>query len=98
VIVVEAPFQWDDVGGWRSLARMRGADDSGNTVVGKHLGVRTRGSIVRSDDQHLVVTLGLEDCIIVHTPDATLVANKRDEESIREVVKLLEEKGWREHL
>ena len=97
-VVVEAPFQWDDVGSWRSLARMRGADEQGNTVVGKHLGWRTRGSIVRSEGQHLIVTLGLEDCIVVHTPDATLVASKHDEESIREVVKLLEQKGWREYL
>jgi mannose-1-phosphate guanylyltransferase len=98
VAVIEAPFQWDDVGGWQSLARLRGIDQDGNTIVGKHLGLRTRGSIVRTDDEHLIVTLGLEDCIVVHTPDATLVANKHDEESIRQVVRLLEERGWREHL
>ena len=69
-----------------------------NTVVGRHLGVKTRGTIVRSDDDHLVVTLGLTDCIVVHTPDATLVANKHDEEAIREVVKRLEEQGWNEFL
>jgi mannose-1-phosphate guanylyltransferase len=53
---------------------------------------------VRSTDDHLIVTLGLKDCIVVHTPDATLVANRRDEESIRQIVKLLEERGWREYL
>ena len=45
-----------------------------------------------------IVTLGVSDCIVVHTPDATLVANKHDEESIRQVVKLLEERGWQEYL
>jgi mannose-1-phosphate guanylyltransferase len=44
------------------------------------------------------VTLGLADCIVVRTPDATLIARKDDEESIRRVVKLLEERGWREYL
>jgi mannose-1-phosphate guanylyltransferase len=53
---------------------------------------------VRSDSDHLLVTLGLKDCIVVHTPDATLVANKHDEESIRQVVELLEERGWGEYL
>jgi mannose-1-phosphate guanylyltransferase len=42
--------------------------------------------------------LGLTDCIVVHTPDATLVANKHDEEAIRQVVEQLKEKGWDEYL
>jgi len=36
--------------------------------------------------------------IIVHTPDATLVAHRRDEESLRQVVKELEKQGWRQHV
>ena len=98
VVVIDAPFDWDDVGSWQSLARLRGTDPQGNTIVGKHLGVGTTGTIVRGDADHLIVTLGLTDCIVVHTADATLVANKHDEESIRKVVKLLEEKGWNGYL
>jgi mannose-1-phosphate guanylyltransferase len=98
VVVVEAPFQWDDVGSWQSMERLCAADASGNTVQGKHLGLNTRGTIVRTSDEHLVVTLGLADCIVVHTPDATLVANKHDEESIRELVKMIEERGWQQYL
>jgi mannose-1-phosphate guanylyltransferase len=98
VAVIEAPFEWDDLGGWQSLARLAGSDKNGNTVIGRHLGLNTRGTIVRTDDDHLVVTLGLNDCIVVHTPNATLVANKHDEEQIRQVVKRLEELGWNEYL
>jgi mannose-1-phosphate guanylyltransferase len=98
VVVIQAPFTWDDVGSWQALARSVGTDDAGNTVVGKHLGIRTQGSIVRSDADHLVVTLGLTDIIVVHTPDATLVADKHQEEAIREVVKALEQRDWREFL
>jgi mannose-1-phosphate guanylyltransferase len=98
VVVIEAPFTWDDVGSWQALARARGADEHGNTAVGKHLGIRTSGSIIRTTDDHLVVTLGLTGTIVVHTPDATLVADKSHEEAIREVVKALEDRGWREHL
>jgi mannose-1-phosphate guanylyltransferase len=98
VVVIEAPFQWDDLGGWQSLARLAGNDENGNTIIGKHLGLKTRGTIVRTDDDHLVVTLGLNDCIVVHTPNATLVANKHDEEQIRQLVKRLEELGWNEYL
>ncbi|MEX2316996.1 MAG: mannose-1-phosphate guanylyltransferase [Pirellulales bacterium] len=98
VVVIEAPFEWDDLGGWQSLARLAGYDEHGNTVIGKHMALNTEGSIVRTTDDHLVVTLGLRDCIIVHTHNATLVANKHDEEQIRHLVKQLEELGWTEHL
>ncbi len=98
VAVIEAPFDWDDVGSWQAIARLRGADEEGNTIHGRHLGLDTSGTIVRTSDDHLIVTLGLTDCIIVHTHDATLVANRRDEESVRKIVKLLEERGWTEYL
>lgn len=98
VAVIEAPFDWDDVGSWQAIARLNAADDQGNTVQAKHLGVNTTGTLVRSTDDHLIVTLGLSDCIIVRTPDATLIARKEDEESIRQIVKLLEERGWNEYL
>jgi mannose-1-phosphate guanylyltransferase len=98
VVVIEAPFIWDDVGSWQALARSLVSDESGNAILGKHLGIRTSDSIVRASDDHLVVTLGLKDTIVVHTADATLVADKQQEEAIREVVKALEERGWREYL
>ncbi len=98
VVVVEAPFDWDDLGSWQSLARLRGADEAGNTIAAKHLGINTTGTIVRGDNDHLIVTLGLKDCIVVHTPDATLVADKHDEESIRKVVELLKQQGMDEYL
>ena len=98
VAVIEAPFEWDDLGGWQSLARLAGSDENGNTIIGRHVAMGTTGSIVRTDDQHLVVMLGLKDTIVVHTPNATLVASKHDEEQIRKVVKQLEELGWTEYL
>ena len=98
MVVIEAPFEWDDVGSWQAIGRLSAADAPGNTIQGRHLGLDTSGNIVRTTDDHLVVTLGLKDCIVVHTPDATLVANKHDEESIRKLVKLIEERGWQQYL
>ncbi len=98
VAVIEAPFDWDDLGSWQSLARLQGKDQHGNTLAGRHIGLNTQGTIVRSTDNHLIVTLGLEDMIVVHTPDATLVAHKNNEESIRQVVTEIENRGWIEHL
>lgn len=98
VVVIEAPFAWDDAGSWQALARLRDEDADGNTILGRHLGIDTRGSIVRSHGDHLIVTVGAEDMIVVHTPDATLVASKRDEEKIRQVVEELKRRGWSGYL
>jgi mannose-1-phosphate guanylyltransferase len=98
VLVIEAPFAWDDVGSWQAIARLEGIDGEGNTIAADHLGLRTAGSIIRGPKGHLIVTLGVSDLIVVHTPEATLVANKHDEESIRELVKLMAERGWEEYL
>ncbi|MFM7206429.1 MAG: mannose-1-phosphate guanylyltransferase [Planctomycetaceae bacterium] len=98
VAVIEAPFGWDDLGGWSAAARQRGADAAGNTAIGRHLGIDTSGTIVHTDDRHLVVTLGLKDILVVHTPDATLVADRAHEEGVRRVVAELENRGWSEYL
>lgn len=98
IVVIEAPFTWDDLGGWQSLSRRLGVDENENTVVGRHLGLNTTGSIIRTTDGHLVATLGLHNMIVVHTPDATLIASKDDEESIRQLVKELQQRGWDQFL
>ena len=49
-------------------------------------------------EHHLVVTVGLDDIIVVHTEDATLIASKQQEESVRQIVERLEEKGWDQYL
>ncbi|MBW3543482.1 MAG: mannose-1-phosphate guanylyltransferase [Planctomycetes bacterium] len=94
VLVREATFQWDDVGSWRALMRLLGTDDDGNTIDAIHDGLDTRGCIVRSTDAgHLVATLGVQDLIVVHTPDATLVAHKSDEDGLRRLVAEIERQG-----
>lgn len=98
VSVIQASFSWDDLGGWSAVARQRGVDAHGNTVVGKHLGITSMNSIIQSDSQHLVVTMGVSDMLIVHTPDATLIANRTHEEAIRKVVEEIKERGWDEYL
>jgi mannose-1-phosphate guanylyltransferase len=98
VAVIEAPFQWDDVGSWQAMSRLLKPDSHGNAVEGPFLGIDSQNLIVRTDPDHLVVTIGMKDVIVVHTKDATLVAPKQQEERVREVVKQLQELGLREYL
>ena len=98
VCVVEAPFDWDDLGNWTAVPSVRGTDDDGNSVDAKHMNFGSKECIVVGDKDHLIVTVGIEDCIVVNTGDATLVANRNDEATIREIVKELKERDWKEYL
>ncbi len=98
VAVVPAPYAWNDVGSWGAIAELQSPDSDGNTVRGAHAGLNTRNCIICGDEAHLIATLGVADCIIVHTPDATLVANRNDEQAIRQLVTLMEERGYERFL
>ncbi len=93
VCVIEAPFEWDDVGAWQSLPRRLGSDEHGNTVHATYCGIETRGCIIDGDQQHLIATYGVEDLIIVQTHDATLIARKDDENALRKLIDRLKEEG-----
>ncbi|MFQ5730826.1 MAG: mannose-1-phosphate guanylyltransferase [Planctomycetaceae bacterium] len=95
VTVIEAPFEWDDVGSWGSLPRLLGTNEAGNTIDGRHAGLETTGCIIRNTDAgHLVATIGVDDLIVVHTPDATLVARCGDDDAIRTLVEELQSRGF----
>lgn len=94
IAVVEAPFDWDDVGSWEAMARLNPTDEQGNTVLGKAALTDCRNCIVRSTIDHTVAVSGLDNCIVVQTADATLVADRRDENAVRKLVDHLREHGF----
>ncbi len=96
-LVLPAPFSWDDLGSWRSLPSHHPAGERGNTAVfpsgGRHVDLGSRDLVVFSQEEHLVATLGLEGLTIVHTPDATLVCPTERAQEVKDLVRLLAEKG-----
>lgn len=96
--VIPAQFEWDDVGNWNTLQKYFPADANGNTIIGLHCGLQTSDNIIISTDDHLIATFGIENCLIVHTPDATLMARKDDESAIKNLVNQLEEQGYERFL
>lgn len=98
VSVMEAPFDWDDVGNWQAVGRLVQPDDDGNSTIGNVISLDTRNSIIRCEDGHLIATLGLENCIVVQTPNATLVADKSKEESVRAIVEQIKSQGLTDFL
>ncbi|MCM2374023.1 mannose-1-phosphate guanylyltransferase [Aporhodopirellula aestuarii] len=86
VVVIEAPFDWDDVGSWQAVSRLHPHDDHGNAVVGSHIGIDSKNCIIHATPGHTIVTIDTEDLIVVQTADATLVAPRTSEERVREAV------------
>jgi len=90
VAVIPVDIGWSDVGSWASLLELLPADADGNTVVGPHVGIDTRDTLVfNRDGKRLVATIGVQDLIIVDTEDALLVCPKEREQEVREMVQLL---------
>jgi mannose-1-phosphate guanylyltransferase len=95
--VLPVDWAWSDVGSWRALTDLGPADNDGNTVVGKHLGYDSTNLVIYSPDK-LVATVGVHDLIIVNTDDALLICPKGRDQDVRELVKLLQQRGQTEYL
>jgi mannose-1-phosphate guanylyltransferase len=91
VFMVELACEWFDVGSWPALEEVGESDDADNTVVaGKVVLVDSYRNVVATEDGHLLAVLGIDDCVIVHSSDATLVCAKSDSQRLKELVELIE--------
>jgi mannose-1-phosphate guanylyltransferase len=87
VHTVVSDIGWSDLGTWGSLYTHLAKDDTGNAVVGPDVHLYAcRDNMVHNHDGRTMVLQGLEDHIVVSTPDALLVCRKRDEQQIRKFV------------
>ncbi|MCZ6673825.1 MAG: mannose-1-phosphate guanylyltransferase [Verrucomicrobia bacterium] len=98
VSMVESDFDWDDVGAWPAIERHYPKDAVGNVSKGTVLFEQSANNIVVTSKGHLTAVVGVEDLIIVHTADATLVCHKDKAQEIKAVVKRLGEKEEFKHL
>jgi mannose-1-phosphate guanylyltransferase len=85
--VIGASFQWDDVGSWAALRRVRAADASGNVTSGDAHAVASHGCVVWSEDGPTVV-YGMTDTIVVRSRGITLVTSA---DKAAELKKLLDQ-------
>ena len=98
VLAIQAPYRWDDVGSWQALERMHAQDAQGNTILARHCGLDTTDTIVVAQPGFLVATVGVDHLLIVQDGDALLVADRRDEAAVKNLVALLKTKGLEKYL
>jgi mannose-1-phosphate guanylyltransferase len=90
--VVEASFDWSDVGSWSALWDIGDKDQDGKVVLGDVVALETQNSYIRSESR-LVAVLGLRNVVVVETPDAVLVADKNRVEDVKAIVDQLKAEG-----
>ncbi|MEV8521835.1 mannose-1-phosphate guanylyltransferase/mannose-6-phosphate isomerase [Dyella marensis] len=95
--VIPVSCAWSDIGSWSALwlAGVRDAQD--NLREGDTIAIKTHRSLLRSHDRHLLATVGVDDLIVVTTPDATLVAHRDAAQDVKRVVDELKAAGRTEH-
>ncbi|MBN1868662.1 NTP transferase domain-containing protein [Candidatus Sumerlaeota bacterium] len=105
VRAVAGEFGWDDVGTWTALARTRPVDADGNLEIGRCLALDTADTILynktgaTSDEEPpLLVSLGVQDLVVVHAGSAVLVCHRDRAQDIKQVLAALREKGYEQHL
>lgn len=95
--VVPVACQWSDIGSWDALWLAAEKNADGNHLEGDVIALDTKGSLVHSHDRHLVATVGLQDVVVVTTPDATLVARRDASQDVKKIVEALKAAGRTEH-
>src|SRR3954463_1543207 len=94
--VVRAKFRWSDIGSWDALWDRARKDENGNDCHGDVQLHDVENCYLRSSER-LVVGIGLEDTVVIDTPDAVLVARRGDTQRVREAVEQLKLSGRHAH-
>ena len=97
VVCVPLNAGWSDVGDWKSFSDLNEQDASGNSFIGDSIDVGSTNTLVFSRDK-LVATLGVDNLMIINTPDAVLVADKNQAQQVKSIITQIEKQKRKEHL
>ncbi len=88
-------LHWNDVGSWDSLFEVLVPDENGNLFINQdHLKIDTKGTLLYDDShQRLIVTIGVEDLVVVDTADVLLICRKDQAQKVRQIVAALKKAG-----
>ncbi|MBA3033083.1 MAG: mannose-1-phosphate guanylyltransferase/mannose-6-phosphate isomerase [Gammaproteobacteria bacterium] len=92
VAVVPVAFDWSDIGSWSALADIVAADDNGNRILGEALLVDAGNCYINAPNR-IVAGIGINDLLIVDTPDALLVAHRDQAQEVKQIVGQLKRQG-----
>jgi mannose-1-phosphate guanylyltransferase len=86
VLMVEASFDWDDVGSWRAVAKYFKSDVEGNAANCEITAMDSTNNIVFNPDSTRIALLGVHNLIVVRTDDAILICHRHQAEKIKNLL------------
>ena len=95
VVVIPLDAQWNDIGSWSALYDIGIKDDNGNVIQGDVFTEETTNTYIHAN-HHMVATIGVQDLVIVDTPNATLIATKDKVQEVKKIVEQLQEQDREE--
>ncbi len=96
--VLPVAFGWDDLGDWNAIERLLKGEDP-NVELARHIGLDTQGALFyATDSDDLIVTIGLEDTVIVRDGKVTLIVKKDRTQEIKNVLKEIQADPNLKHL
>lgn len=90
VATLEADMNWGDIGSWAALTDVLDPDADGNLFKGQVISIDARNSTVYGLPDKVVALVGVEDLVVVDTPDALLVMPKDQAQRVKEVLERLQ--------
>lgn len=94
--VVACDIGWSDIGCWRALGDLTAPDSDNNRILGDVIAQDTKNCTIRSENR-IVGALGVENLIIIDTPDALLVADKSCAQDVKHIYAQLKAQGHEAH-
>ena len=95
IFVVKSDIKWNDIGSWRALYDVFTPNESGNVIRGKGYIMDGENNLIQSENKHTSI-LGVDNIVVINTPDATLVVSRDKVENIKKLVDYLIENGFQD--
>jgi len=92
VTVVPLDAGWSDVGEWSALHKVSGKDKDGNAIIGDAITQDVKNTYIHAK-HHMVAAIGLQDMVVVDTPDVTFVSTKDKAKEVGKMVERLQTSG-----
>lgn len=92
VAVIPASFDWNDIGSWKALSELDDGDEpdaDGNRVQGQAVLLNSRNCYVHGSAGRMIAAVGVEELVIVDTPDAVLISDREHAQQVKQVVEQL---------
>ncbi|KPL03746.1 MAG: hypothetical protein AMJ73_05350, partial [candidate division Zixibacteria bacterium SM1_73] len=86
-LVIKADLEWDDVGNWLALDRVKEKNRDDNVIVGEAKTINTYETTIVNDSGGIIATLGVSDLVIVKTDEIVFVAHKTKVQDVKDLLR-----------